>query len=340
MIKQTIRTLMLTITLLAPGISSAQGESGSVVNANQMPEIKRLLTLLQQPEDKIDFARVKLTIDKMVDPKIDIGANLKRIDAIVGQIREMAGTNPTSDDKIKALRRYLYEPGPWNGFQAYLYDFDDPRGIKIANKLLPNYLATKKGQCVSMPVLFIVLGQRLGLNVVASTAPEHVFVKYTDDAGVTYNLEATSGATPQREVWMRQQTPMTDQAVANGIYLRKLSKRETAAVMAEVVAENFFERKEYEKEIAVADVLLHFFPKSVGPMLYKGSAYGNLIRERYQTRYRTPRDIPSEERPDYLHLVEQSEFWYSKAESLGWRQPDKLQEVRYLETVNRVKSAQ
>lgn len=340
MIKQTVRTLWLIATLLALGLSSAQGEPGSAANAKPTAEAKRLVSLLEQPEDKMDFARIKLTIDKMVDPKIDIEANLKRIDAIVSQIRDMAGQNPTSDDKVKALRRYLYEPGSWNGFEAYHYDFDDPRGIKIANKLLPNYLATKKGQCVSMPVLFIVLGQRLGLNVVASTAPEHVFVKYTDDAGVTFNLEATSGATPQREVWMRQQTPMTDQAIANGVYLRKLSKRETAAVMAEVVAENLAERKEYEKEIAVADVLLHFLPKSVDPLLYKGSAYGHLIREKYQSRYRTPRDIPSEEWPDYQRLAEQSEFWYSKAESLGWRQPGKLQEARYMETVNRAKSAQ
>jgi len=325
---------------LAFGISSAQGEAGSVARANLTLEAKRLVALLEQPENKMDFARIKLTIDKMVDPKIDVEANLKRIDAIVSQITVMAGPNPTSDDKVKALRRYLYEPGLWNSFEAYHYDFDDLRGIKIANKLLPNYLATKKGQCVSMPVLFIVLGQRLGLNVVASTAPEHVFVKYTDDAGVTYNLEATSGATPQREIWMRQQIPMTDQAVANGVYLRKLSKRETAAVMAEVVAESLAKKKEYEKEIAVADVLLRFLPKSVEPMLFKGSAYGRLIREKYQSRYRTPRDIPRDEWPDYQRLAEQSEFWYSKAESLGWREPDKLQEVRYMETVNRAKLAQ
>ncbi len=34
-----------------------------------------------------------------------------------------------------------------------------------------------------MPFLFIILGQKLGLDVTASTAPEHVFVKYRDDMG-------------------------------------------------------------------------------------------------------------------------------------------------------------
>lgn len=338
MIKKSPLTFWLTITMLALGVSSALGESGSVAKAKPAVEARRIAALLEQPEEKMDFARIKLTIDKMVDPTIDIDANLQRIETIVGQIKGMLGPYSTSNDKLIALRRYLYEPGPWNDYEAYHYDFDDPLGIKIVNKLLPNYLKTKKGQCVSMPFLFIVLGQRLGLDVVASTAPEHVFVKYTDDAGVTHNLEATSGATPQREVWMRQQSPMTDEAIANGIYLRKLSKRETVAVMAEVVVENMAERKEYEKVIAASDVILRFSPKSVTAMLHTGSAYSHIIRARFQSRYRPPSDIPEEERPEFEHLAKQNRFWFARAESLGWREPDKSQAVRYMEIVNRAKA--
>lgn len=44
-----------------------------------------------------------------------------------------------------------------------------------------------------MPFLFIILGDRLGINVTASVAPLHVFVKFTDENGVIHNLETTSG---------------------------------------------------------------------------------------------------------------------------------------------------
>ena len=56
---------------------------------------------------------------------------------------------------MQALKRYIYEPGEWNNFQPYQYDMDDPLGTKLSNKLLSHYLAAKKGNCVTMPFLFI-----------------------------------------------------------------------------------------------------------------------------------------------------------------------------------------
>lgn len=311
---------------------------GSGINA--VPEAKRVKTILQQPESSMDLAVVKLTIDKMIDPSIDISANLKKIDSIVVQILAMAGRNPSSNAKLLALKRYLYEKGPWNGNEPYQYDFADPRGTKINNKLLSTYLVTRKGNCVSMPFLFVVLGQRLGLDVSASTAPEHYFVKYTDpDAGVTYNLETTSGANPTRDMWYRQEMPMTDEAIANGVYLQALTKRETAALMATILSENFAERREPEKAIAIADAVLPFYPMNIGLILGKGSAYSRLIKRDFVAKYPRPADIPAAEVPYFRFLSEQNRLWFAKAESLGWQQPSMVQEVRYQETVNQAKSS-
>ena len=288
----------------------------------------------------MDLAVVKLTIDKMIEPSIDINANLKKIDSIVAQILAMAGSNPSSNAKLLALKRYMYEKGPWNDNEPYQYDFADPRGTKISNKLLPTYLATKKGNCVSMPFLFVVLGQRLGLDVSASTAPEHYFVKYTDpDVGITYNLETTSGANPTRDMWYRQEMPMTDKAIANGIYLQTLTKRETAALMATILAENFAERREPEKVIAIADAVLPFYPNNIGLILGKGSAYSRLIKRDFVAKYPRPTDIPAAEVPYFRFLSGQNRLWFSKAESLGWQQPSMAQEARYQEIVNRAKSS-
>lgn len=318
--------------------AQAGGVPGSGIN--EVQEAKRVRVILEQPESKMDLAVVKLTIDKMIEPSIDINANLKKIDSIVAQIQAMAGSNPSSNAKLLALKRYMYEKGVWNGYEVYQYDFADPRGTKIKNKLLPTYLATRKGNCVSMPFLFIVLGQRLGLDVSASTAPEHFFVKYTDpDIGVTYNLETTSGANPTRDAWSRQGTPMTDEAIASGIYLQKLTKRETVAVMATVLAENFSERQEPEKVIAIADAILPFYPKNIGLILNKGSAYSRLIKRDFVAKYPRPADIPAAEVPYFHFLAGQNRLWFAKAESLGWQQPSVAQEARYQEIANRAKSS-
>ena len=218
-----ISSFLLSACLLLTFFYSTQAMAAQDVRSSRIfdfEKARQAIALLEQPEAEIDLARAKLAIDKMVDPTIDADAALGLLDDMIDTIQSMVGPNPSSQAKVHAIRKYLYTNGQWNHGEAYQYDFDDPLGTKIANKMLPNYMASKKGNCITMPFLFIILGDRLGINVAASTAPLHVLVKYTDDAtGRTYNLEATSGANPACDSWYRQQMPMTDQAIANGIYL-------------------------------------------------------------------------------------------------------------------------
>ena len=79
----------------------------------------------------------------------------------------------------------------------------------------------------------------IGLNVTASTAPLHVFVKFTDEKGKTINLETTSGANPARDSWIRKHFPISNKALKNGLYLQKLSKKETVAIMVEQLMQHY-----------------------------------------------------------------------------------------------------
>ncbi len=260
---------------------------------------------------------------------------------MVAEVRSRLPGSPSSRDKVDALRRHLYEAGPWNSNQPFRYDLDgDPMGHDIQNKLLPTYLATKRGNCVSMPLLFIVLGQKLGIDVTAAAAPEHVFVKYRDETDRYFNLEATSGAGVTSDVWIRSQMPMTDQAVANGIYLRPLSKKETVIVMLDTLMESYRERGQYDDVISLGKLVLEHSPRDVTSMLHIHSAYGRMIQEKFESRYASPMAIPPSERAYFVQLDEAGQSWRAQAEALGWREPDEETNARYLERVNRAKSAQ
>ena len=194
--------------------------------------------VMTTPDDKVDFAAAKLTFDKLYDPTTDIAGRLRDIDGMAQTIRTMAGPSAPSRVRLIMLRKYIYEAGAWNSDKPFQYDLGDPFGQKPVNRLLSTYLVTHRGNCVSMPILFAALAQRLGLSATLSTAPNHMFVKYMDDVtGKTINLETTSGAYPARDVYIRQNMPMTDQAIANGIYMKTLSKKEALAVMADIVLE-------------------------------------------------------------------------------------------------------
>ncbi len=300
---------------------------------------KRLRTILQQPEPEIDLAKAKLTIDKLIDPAIDIEAGLKKIDAMVAGIKAMPDFGTSNTAKMLALKRYLYQPGEWNNYQPYQYDLDDPLGTRIGNKLLPTYLASKKGNCVSMPFLFILLGQRLGIDVTASTAPLHVLAKVKDEmTGAWYNVEPTSGANPTRDVWYRQHLPMTDEAIANGVYLQPLTKKETVAVMVTTLAEYYFEQREFEKAITITDLTLEYYPRDVEAMVRKASACYRLLEKYYFSKYRSPNDIPDRAKGHFEYLSRNNLQGFAKAEALGWREYRREDDEKYLQSVKEAKN--
>jgi len=308
----------------------------TVFDRTKFAEAQQIEKLLSQPEASIDFAKAKLSIDKMIDPTIDVEVNLQKIDTIVKAIQPLMVANATSMDKMLAVKKYLYEAGTWNDFKPYQYDFKDPKGTLIKNKLLPNYLATKQGNCVSMPLLFIVLGQRMGLDLVASTAPEHVFVKFTEsETGKTYNLETTSGANFSRDVWYQQTMNITDEALKNKIYLQKLSKTQTLAVMATVLAESYFDKQEFEKAMMISDVVLKYNKNDVGSMLMKGSLFYRLLAKNFIKKYPKPNLIPISDRPYFEFLSMNNHYWFEKAESLGWCEPTQAEQQNYLNTVQK-----
>lgn len=130
------------------------------------------------------------------------------------------------------------------------------------------------------PVIVPSAGKRLGLQVTLSTAPLHVFVKYTDyESGATCNLEATSGAGFTRDAWYHAELPMTEATIANGVYLKTLSRKEALVVISTLVLDHLMKSGRYDEAIAVADVLLEAWPEYEYAQVKKGAAYYGLLNE-------------------------------------------------------------
>ena len=283
--------------------------------------------LLDTREADLDFARAKLEIDHFVDPSIDIEDSLSEIESMIATVGRMLATiredeAETSAEKLNALRAFVYEPGWWNDNRPFRYDLNDPYGQDPNSQLLTRYLETRLGNCVSIPILFLILRKRLGLDMTLSTAPLHVFVKYTDDDGRTWNLEPTSGAGFTRDVWYRRKTPMTEQAIANGIYLKTLSRREALAVMATTILDHLMAEQRYEEAIALTDVLIEAWPAYAYTHVKKSTAYYRLLEAEIIRKYPNANDMPPEkiERANMLYRANLDAF--RKAEELGWREPE------------------
>ena len=205
--------MQVVLLALALSLSAAAGEPPVL-------EEGRIEALFAPGRDLLD---VKLAVDGMIDPAGAAGGRAE-VETLAAALQAMAAGAQGSNARLQVLRRFLNESGPWNGGRPFAYDMADPLGSNPASKRLTHYLRTRLGNCVTMPMLAVILGRRIGLKLTLAVAPSHVFVKYTDDAGRVWNLEATSGLGFTRDVWYRRNLPMTDAAVAKGTYLRALSE--------------------------------------------------------------------------------------------------------------------
>jgi regulator of sirC expression with transglutaminase-like and TPR domain len=323
----------LTVKSNATPIRATETLAQSVQNMQLIQDI------LEKAEADIDLARAKLVIDNMVDPSIDVEGTVKRLDLMAQQVRKYLPPNATPMQKMAILRDYIYKPGPWNENRVFSYDLNDPLGKNIRNKLLPTYLTTRRGNCVSMPLLFIILGQKIGIDLTASTAPAHIFVKFRDDNGEYQNFEATSGGLI-RDSGLRESYPMSEEALTNRVYLAPLSKKETVVEMAALLLENYASVGEPERRINLADTLLKYHPNNAVLMIHKRSAFINIMKRDFIDAYPSLAMIPPEKRQWYARVGKAINLWYDMAYALGWREPTEEQEARYSQTIERAKSAQ
>lgn len=279
-------------------------------------EVETVRQVLSLPEEELDYAEAKIAFDCAIDPSIDPDAVRAQLDLLEKTARQLAGPQAGSGAKLNGLRKLIYESGPWNGHRPFSYDH--PNWKKIPAKLLSHYLATRRGQCISMPILFLILGERLGLDLALATAPGHLFVRYRHQSGRVLNLETTSGALPARDEWIRRGFPMTDLALKNGLYLRSLRRREAVAHMASTLNEHLMAQEQYREVIILSQIILDRWPRDIHALLSLGSAAGHLIAVKFTRKYPMPFLIPPVLRAHYLRLCRLNEEVFQFAQELGW----------------------
>jgi regulator of sirC expression with transglutaminase-like and TPR domain len=332
LVKTGCSLLHITLVLFSIFVS-ANSLAAQHTQAFRQTLINQLQSYYATPDNQLNFAEIKVNIDKLIDPKIDVKATLSKLDNIAGTIQTMLKPNATSAEKVFGIKKYLYEQGAWNQYRIYQYDFNDPLGTKISNKLLSNYLITRKGNCISMPFLFLILANKLGVNITVSNAPLHVFVKYTDEQGKTYNLETTSGANVTRDVWYQEQMGITDKGMKSGIYLATLTKQETVAVMTMTLAAYYRTQKEYETVIEISGLALKYYPKNVTAMLQAGGSFYKILQRDYLSKYPNPNMIPANEKQRFKYLAGNNRGLFAQAEKLGWQEPPKNADEKYLDII-------
>jgi regulator of sirC expression with transglutaminase-like and TPR domain len=182
-------------------------------------------------EAKIDIGRVALTLAQEFRPALDVEAYSRRLDVLAVAVHSKLGGATDPVERTLAMRDVLFRD---NGFK---YDHHPLARKNQRNYLLDGILDTKKGICVTMPLLYVAVGQRLGYPVHVVSVPDHIFVRYVHRDFPELNIETTSGGKYFTDADYIRRHGVTDTGVRSGCYMRPLSHREQ---LGQLIATNAF----------------------------------------------------------------------------------------------------
>lgn len=229
-----IMASLLLIGLICSPVFTQQGKYDDL-------NIDKILTM---PEEDIDLGIACLVLAKDAYPNL----NIQRFDNILNfmalRINLLMQGNTVPEARIGMMNTFLYRSGPWNDSLTFTYDLDDLEANQKNNQYLNGYLATRKGSCITMPMLHLVLADRLGWPMQAVRSPKHFFIRYVDANLPDGNVEATCGGGYVATERYITDTNIPEQAIKNGVYLRTLSKKEYIASLLINNARHYHEREQ------------------------------------------------------------------------------------------------
>ena len=150
--------------------------------------------LISREDARIDLSRACLLIAQDAYPDLDVERYIGEIERMATRVRARLAPTVAGEDRVVALNQLLYEElGYWGNTE----DYYDPR-----NSYLNEVIDRRTGMPITMSILYMELGRRIGLPVEGVSFPGHFLVRVRLRGGMLV-LDPFSGGAPQSEDELR-----------------------------------------------------------------------------------------------------------------------------------------
>lgn len=150
--------------------------------------------LIARDDARIDLARACLMIAQDAYPELDVERYLGDIERMAIRLRASLPPKVTPEERVVALNKFLYED---QGFWGNADDYYDPR-----NSYLNEVIDRKTGIPITLSILYMEVGRRVGLPLEGVSFPGHFLVRVRLRGGMLV-LDPFTGGTPLAEPELR-----------------------------------------------------------------------------------------------------------------------------------------
>lgn len=193
----------------------------------------------------------------------------------------------------------------------FSYDFDDIFGNEDWTKMfVTKLIATKKGNCHSLPYLYKILVEELGGKAYLAYAPNHTYIKQHCKSFGWYNTELTSGMFPI-DSWLMASGFIHLTAIQKGVFMDTLNTKQSIGACMLDLAQG------YESKYGIGDgkyilnsckTVLQYHPNNINALLLQAETKMSLWQN----------DTSQSKEQKQIDFQEIQEL-YAKIHNLGYR---------------------
>ena len=295
----------------------AYKEISDMIEGRKPYSLKRAVFLTEYAYDTtLNYAQFERQIAKLVE--------------IIGL--EMKQKNIRQDDnlgKIMAVFRFMADtikvrnPVLEKTITTYpkTYDFEDFYGMRDYRKMFVSKLIrTGKGNCHSLPLLYLILCQEINAEAYLSFSPQHCYVKFEDNNGTLHNMELTNQMFTTDQ-FIVQSGYVTSASVKNKIYMDTLGMKRIVSHTLNDLANNYVKKYGYDDFVMqCASTLASKDTTSIHAYMHIANYY-NISTHGVEKQYealKVPRELYFNNDEDFRNIVRNAIQYGQLIDNLGY----------------------
>src|SRR5262249_24761833 len=139
-------------------------------------------------DGKVDLLHAALLIARLDNDELDIDVYRREVDRMARKLTERLAKDADDKTKLAALNKYLFEERGFHGSRGDYYN--------RANSYLNEVLDDREGRPITLSVVYLELGRRLGLKIEGVGLPGHFVVRHVPKKGEPQLIDVYEGGKP------------------------------------------------------------------------------------------------------------------------------------------------
>src|SRR5262245_19742454 len=224
--------------------------------------------MVSRPPDEVNLAAAALLIALDEYPTLDVSGYLQQIDAIAERTLPRLLCHP-GDNPLEAIQTINCQLFEVEGFSGNREDYYDPR-----NSFLNEVLDRKKGIPITLSLLYMEVGLRIGLKLEGVGMPGHFIVKCEHNGTEIFVDPFERGAILLEEDCRRKLAQLHGSKFQfNRTFLGVVDSHQILTRMLQNLKRIYWNTKDYTKALSVIDKILLINPTAAVELRDRGNAH-------------------------------------------------------------------